>query len=59
MPTPAANPHHRGVTLIPCASIPRMIGIMAAVKGILSIAADITADTHIKIRVALSRSLST
>ena len=36
MPTPAAKPQSNGVTLIPCDSIPAIIGIIAAVKGILS-----------------------
>ena len=33
--------------------------IIAAVNGMLSIAADITAATHIKIKVAINKSLST
>ena len=40
MPTPTASAHHSGVTLTPCVSMPRMIGIMAAVNGMLSIAAE-------------------
>ncbi|SMG66964.1 hypothetical protein BMETH_796_0 [methanotrophic bacterial endosymbiont of Bathymodiolus sp.] len=59
MPTPIARLHQRGVTLIPCASKPSMIGTMAAVKGILSIKADKTAATHINTILATSKSDST
>ncbi len=59
MPTPKANAHHKGVMSMPCASKERRIGIMAAVKGILSIAADIKAATHMRTIVARSRSCST
>ena len=40
MPTPMARLHQSTVTFIPCASMLRIIGIMAAVKGMLSMAAE-------------------
>ena len=47
IPTPIARHQHNAAILTPTVSNEAMIGIIAAVKGILSIAADITADTHI------------
>ena len=57
IPTPIASDHHNGETLIPCVSRPRIIGIIAAVKGMLSMAAESTADTHISIMDASNKSL--
>ena len=59
IPTPMARPHHNGVTLMPTVSMLRMMGIMAAVKGMLSMAADMMAPTHIRMMVATSRSCCT
>ena len=59
MPTPTARAHQSGVTFTPCVSIPMMIGIIAAVNGMLSIAAENTADAHIRTRQAVSRSACT
>ena len=59
MPTPIASAHHNGVTLMPCVSNPRIIGIIAAVNGILSIAADMTAEPHISMIAATIRSETT
>ena len=56
MPTPIASDHHSGETLMPCCSIPRMMGTIAAVNGILSIIADRIAALHINIIEANSRS---
>ena len=47
MPTPIARHQHNAAIFTPIASNDAMIGIIAAVNGILSIAADIIAATHI------------
>ena len=47
IPTPIARHQHNAAIFTPIASNDAMIGIMAAVNGILSIAADIIAATHI------------
>ena len=57
MPTPAARPQRSGVTLMPWASILTSMGSMAAVNGMLSMAAERIAETHISIKVAISKSL--
>ena len=55
-PTPIASPHQSGVTLMPAATpCSRMIGIIAAVNGMLSIAAERTAATHISTIVAIEQ----
>ena len=48
IPTPIARHQHQAAIFTPTDSKEAMIGIMAAVNGILSMAADITAATHIK-----------
>ena len=53
------NPHHNGVTLMPFDSMLRMIGIIAAVNGMLSITAERNAAIHMSTKVAVSRSRST
>ena len=52
IPTPNAKAHHKEYISTPEASMASSIGIIAAVKGMLSIAADITAATHINTIVA-------
>ena len=56
MPTPAARAHHNGATCIPCASMPSKMGIMAAVNGMLSMAAESTAATQRRTMVATNKS---
>ena len=48
IPTPIARHQHNAAIFTPTVSSEAIIGIIAAVNGILSIAADITAATHIK-----------
>src|SRR5438128_12495612 len=47
-PAPIARAHHSGSKVVPCASSPLMIGIMATTHGILSTIADNNAATQRK-----------
>ena len=56
IPTPSARHHHSAAAFTPCASSDIMMGIIAAVNGMLSIAADIIAATHMRMMHASKKS---